>query len=449
MHYSSEAQHRRMTETPLPKLIGSLALPTVANQLITIIYNTADTWFVSQISTSAAAAVGVVFSLMSIIHAVGYSFAMGAGSMISRHLGAKEDDQARICANSALAIAVLCGSLLLIFGLLTLEPLVRLLGATETILPHAVDYASWILIGAPVMCAANVLGNTLRAEGKAALSTLGLCSGGILNMILDPIFIFVLKMGIGGAAIATILSQTVSFLILLWVYLSGKSIVRLGFCWISRNPRIYLQIIKTGMPTFFRQSMASISSAFMNVQAAAWGGDAAVAAMSISYKVYLWVRNGVLGIGQGFMPVAGYNFGARNYRRVREGFRITCIYGSILSVTCAVILAVFAEPVLHWFRDDPEVIRIGTVALRYGCAVMPFLGYSTFVNQLCQCLGFSKQATVLACCRQGIFFLPLILLLPMVWGLTGVQLTQPLSDFLTFLVSIPYQIYFFRKYLPQ
>ena len=446
MNRSSEAQHQRMTETPMPRLILSLALPTVASQLISILYNTADTYFVSQISTSAAAAVGVVFSLMSIIQAFGYGMGMGANSLISRCLGAKRDYDAHRYGNSAFAAALVFGLLLLIGGLLTLEPLMHLLGATETILPYAAAYARYILLGAPILCASFVLNNILRSEGEAVLAMVGLCTGGILNIVLDPLLIFALDLGIAGAAIATVLSQCISFCILLSAFLRGKGAIRLGLRWVSRDPWDYVRIFRTGLPTICRQGMASLASALMNVQAAAFG-DAAVAAMTISYKVYLWVRSAIIGIGQGFQPVAGYNYGDKRYRRVREAFRFSTILGTIVCSAAALILAAQAETILGWFRDDPAVIRIGAQALRYACIVMPFLAYSTYVNQLYQCLGFSAQATFLACCRQGVFYLPLILLLPALCGVTGVELTQPAADFLTFLLSIPFQIRFYRRWL--
>ena len=447
MQYSSEARHRCMTETPMPKLIGSLALPTVASQLVSVIYNTADTYFVSQIGTSAAAAVGVVFALMSIIQALGFGIGMGASSLISRCLGAKQDEEAHRYGSSALAAAVLVGFLLLFGGLLTLRPLMRLLGSTETILPYAEAYARYILLGAPVMCASCVLNNVLRSEGDAVLSMAGLCTGGLLNLVLDPLFIFRLNMGIGGAALATILSQLVSFCVLLTPFLRGRSIVRLRLRSVSLKARTYLRIIQVGFPTICRQGMASLASALMNNQSALFG-DAAVAAMTISYKIYLWVRNIVIGIGQGFQPVAGYNFGAGDRRRVREAFRVATVLGTVVCTLAALVLAFFAEPVLLWFRDDADVVRIGAAALRYGCFVMPFMAYSTFVNQLYQCLGFSREATLLASCRQGIFYLPLILLLPALLDITGVEMTQAGADLLTFLVSIPFQIQFYKKIVP-
>ncbi len=444
----SETQHKRMLNTPIPKLVCSMALPTVASQLISVIYNTADTYFVSQINTSASAAVGVVFSLMSIIQAFGFGLGMGANSLISRKLGAKEDEAAYRFANSALFAAVIVGVLLLAGGLLHLRWLMGVLGSTPSMLPYACDYAGYILLGAPVMCASFVLNNILRSEGEATLSMCGLCAGGLLNILLDPLLIFGMGLGIAGAAIATVVSQVVSFTILLSFFLRGKSIVKLGVRWISRRPEDYWLICKIGFPTICRQGMASIASALLNINAAVYG-DAAVAAITIANKIYLLVRNIILGIGQGFQPVAGYNFGAGNQKRVRQAFLFSCGIGTGVCTVCAIALFFSAGLVISWFRKDAEVIRIGTTALYYACGVMPFMAYSTYVNQMVQCLGFSVSAAFLACCRQGVFFIPLVLVLPQVVGLTGIQVVQPAADFLTFLISIPFQIVFFRRVLSK
>ena len=443
---TSEEQHRRMLQTPIPKLVLSLAAPTVASQLISIIYNTADTYFVSQISTSASAAVGVVFSLQSIIQAYGFGVAMGASSLISLRLGEKKDRDANMYATSGFLAEFVGGLLMLVFGLLYLEPLMRVLGATETMMPHARAYGEIILMGAPVMCGSFILNCILRAEGAAVASMIGLCSGGILNIALDPLLIFTFGMGTAGAAVATVASQCVSFLVLAVAFLRGRSIVRLRPKYISRSPRDYMQILAVGFPTIARQGMASLASALMNIQGAVYG-DAAVAALTISNKIYLLVRNVMIGIGQGFQPVAGYNYGAGDRKRTREAFIFATKLGTVVCIFAAGIIAVFAGPIIGWFRADDQVIAIGRLALLYACAVMPFMAYSTFVNQLYQCLGYKLPATVLASLRQGICYLPLIFILPHFWGLQGVQMTQPGSDLLTFFICIPFQIAFFRKHL--
>lgn len=446
---NKETQYEKMLVSPIPKLITSLAVPTVLSQLITTIYNTADTYFVSQIGTSATAAVGVVFSLMSIIQAVGFGLGMGANSLISRNLGAKNDDEANTYGNSAFIASIIFGLCLMVFGLLGLQPLMRILGSTETMLPYSCSYGKYILIGAPVMCSAFVLNNILRSEGHALYAMWGLCIGGILNMILDPIFIFGLDMGIGGAALATILSQIVSFIILLSIFVRNKSIVKLNLKYISKKHSDYFLILKTGFPTICRQMLGSVSSALLNIQAACYG-DATVGAITIANKIYMLVRNIILGIGQGFQPVAGYNYGAKNKKRVKEAFIFATAAGTAICTVAAILIGFNANHVIAWFRsDDIEVINIGTQTLYFACAVMPLMAFSTYVNQMYQCLGFSKQATFLASLRQGLCFVPLILIMPAIVGVIGVQVSQPGADLLTFIISMPFQIKFFRRQLNE
>lgn len=443
---TKEKQYKKMLETPIPKLVTSLAVPTVFSQLITTIYNTADTYFVSHIGTSAMAAVGVVFSLMSIIQAVGFGLGMGANSLISRNLGAKNDKEANKYGNSAFIAAIIFGLCLMIIGIFCLKPLMKMLGSTETMIPYSCGYGKYILIGAPVMCSSFVLNNILRSEGHASYAMWGLCIGGMLNIILDPLFIYKFEMGIKGAALATILSQVVSFFILLSIFIRNKSIVKLSLKYISKRPLDYFLILKTGLPTICRQALGSVSSALLNIQASFYG-DAAVGAITIANKIYMLVRNVILGVGQGFQPVAGYNYGANNKKRVKEAFIFACIVGTIICTVSAILIGLNVQTVIEWFRkDDIEVIHIGTQTLYFVCAVMPFMAYSTYVNQLYQCLGFSREATFLACCRQGICFVPLVLIIPSIIGVVGVQISQPASDLLTFIISLIFQIKFFKRY---
>lgn len=448
LRQSGYDRHNRMLETPMPRLIVSMAAPTTASQLVTIIYNTVDTYFVSQIGTSAAAAVGVVFSLMTLIQACGYAMGTGSSSLVSRSLGAERYEDACKYANSGLFGAVLIGGAVAAAGLACLGPMMYLLGSTETVFPYAYDYAKFVLLAAPVTCTSFVLNITLRAEGQAVYAMCGLCAGGILNAVLDPVFIFGLRLGTAGASLATLISQCVSFLILLLPFLRGMSAVSLGGKWISRSPSDYFAIVRTGFPTVCRQGMSTLASALTNIHAAAFD-DAALAAITIANKIYTLVRSIVLGIGQGFQPVAGYNFGAGKKARTKEAFVFSSKLGTAVCAVFSALLLVTADHVIAWFRDDPEVIEMGAAALRIACGAMPFLTYGTFVNQMYQCLGFSAWATLLACCRQGIFFLPLIHILPHIWGLAGVQMTQPVSDILTCLVSIPAQILFFKRVLRE
>ena len=411
-----------MIRSPIPRLVTSLAVPTVISMLITVVYNTADTYFVSQINKSASAAVGAIYPIMAIIQAVGYGLAMGGGSLSSLMLGQKNDEQAHRYATTAFFCAVLFGVPVAAAGLFPLRGFLRLLGCSPTMLPYAQPYGRIILLAAPR----------------------GLGVSGVLNLLLDPLFIFKLKLGTGGAALATILSQTVSFAIFLFVFLTGRSILVLHPNYIAKEAAVYRRIILTGLPTICRQSLGSLSAALLNVQAVVYG-DAAVSAVTIANKVYVLVRNVVLGIGQGFMPVAGYNYGAGEKKRAWQAFVFAGRLGSALCVICAAVIAAFASPIMRWFSSDAQVVAIGVNTLYFCCAVMPFMAVSTYVNQLYQCLGFKAPATFLASCRQGVFFVPAIFLLPKLFGLVGVEISQPAADLLTFFVCVPFMISFYKK----
>ncbi len=442
---SEEQQYIRMTETPVSRLVTSLAVPTVCGMLVSSIYNITDTFFVSQLGTSASAAVGVVFSIQSLIQAVGFSIAMGSGSMVSRRLGQKDSESASKFVSSAFAMAFVFGTLLGVFGLLFLEPVLSLIGSTETMMPHSVAYARYILAAAPIFAASFVLNVAMKSQGNAMLSTLGMAAGNLLNVVLDPLLIFGLKMGTAGAALATAISQCVSFLALLWCFLKKQDTLHIKWSLVSRDVHDYITIVRVGSPTLCRQGCGSIASALLNNRAMLFG-DAAVAAMSIANRVYNVIRSILVGIGQGFQPVAGFNYGAKRPDRVKAAFRFTLVLGTGVALLSTGLLAVSAPQLMALFRrDDPEVIRMGSQALRMLCVVLPLLGYSTYVNQMLQCLGRSGQATFLASCRQGTLYVPLILVLPAVLGFTGIQLTQPIADGLTFLVSIPFHVWFFRS----
>lgn len=435
--------YKMMTETPVPRLIWRLAIPTIISMLVSSIYNTADTFFVSQLGTSAAGAVGVVFSVMAIIQAIGFTIGMGAGNILSRQLGAKEDEEATITASTGFAFALVLSLLLSIFGIAFQKDLMRLLGATETILPYAEAYAEYIFLGCPVMCLSFVMNNYLRAEGKAMYGMIGITIGGVLNIFLDPIFIFTLGFGTAGAAMATALSQLISFCILLSFFLRGKSSVRISLMKVSRDIKLYLKIVLIGLPTLMRQGLASIASVALNVAAAAFG-DAAVAAMSITGRIMMFAFSAMLGFGQGFQPVSSFNYGAKRFDRVRLATKYTAFVGTILMLCVSALCIILAPSIMKAFRkDDLEVIAIGVYALRAQALLLPLTGIVTATNMGLQSTGNAVPATVLAMARQGIFFIPLILILPGFAGLKGVALSQPISDGLTFIIAL----FFFASFL--
>lgn len=443
---NSECMRAEMLEKPMGRLLFEKSYPTVIIQLISVIYNTADTYFVAKINTESAAAVGVVFSLMSIIQAVGFGIGMGASSLVSRSLGAQDNRRANIYGSTAVFSGLLFGTLLMIIGLKNINALMRLIGASETVLPYAVSYSRYILIAAPFMCLAFVLNNLLKAEGQSFFAMIGMTAGGLLNLLLDPLFIFGFQMNIRGAAVATMISQVISGLIMCIYFVNKRSIVQLSFRDISKDASDYLSIVKNGIPTIVRQGLGSVSAALLNAQAVIYG-DAAVAAISIANKIYMLIRNIILGIGQGYQPIAGYCYGAGKNERVRKAFLLSSVAGTMCCSIFAVLVFLFRVPIMTWFRADAEVIVVGSRALKWFCIAMPLLAYSTYVNQTYQCLGYSVTATLLASCRQGIFFIPLALWLPKVIGITGIEMLQSTADIMTFMISIPFQILFFKRHL--
>ncbi len=441
-----ETQHLNMTTLPIPGLVIRLAIPTVISMLVTALYNTADTFFVSRLGTSASGAVGIVFSIMAIFQAIGFTFGTGAASMISRKLGAQETEAASRYASTSFFLAFVSGLIFTVYGLFSIDDFMISLGSTETILPYAKSYAMYILLGAPIMCTSFVMNNVLRAEGKAAFAMVGLVTGALLNIVLDPIFIFTFGLGISGAAIATLISQCISFSILLSVFILRKSSMRISIKNISRKPKEYFDILTLGTPSLCRQGLASIATVALNVAASAYG-DAAVAAMSIVGRTFMLVLSMMIGLGQGFMPVSGYNYGAKNYARVKEAFWFTVKTGLLIMAVTAVTGFVMAPEIVSTFRrEDAEVIAIGTLAMRLQFSALILQPLFVSTNMLFQSTGHAARATFLACNRQGVYFLPLILILPSIFGITGIQITQPISDILSFLTCIPF-LYFFMKKL--
>lgn len=437
-------KYEKMTETPIGRLTTSLAIPTIISMLVSAIYNMADTYFVTKIGTSASGAVGVVFSLMTIIQAVGFTLGMGSGTWIGRLLGAGDEKEASRVAATGFYSALGFGLLLTVLGLLFLDPLMGALGATDTILPYARDYARYILLAAPVMSASFVMNNLLRFEGMARFSMIGITTGGILNILLDPLFIFVFGMGISGAAAATALSQCISFLLLLSCFVRKKTVVRLYPSNISRNVKMYLQIVNNGLASFFRQGMASIANISLNLAAGVYG-DPAIAAMSIVGKI-MWLMNSVIvGFGQGYQPVLGFNYGAKRFDRAKEAFLFMVKSSTLIGCVFAAS-GVLAAPYLlqHMIGYDPKAVEIGTVALRAQAAAFPLLPLWTAGNMSYQSIGKSWTATFLSSARQGFFFLPAIFILPAVAGIRGVQLAQPVADVCTFLLVVPFAIRFYR-----
>lgn len=437
-------QYRKMTETPVPKLVIQLGIPTIISMLITNIYNMADTYFVSTLGTSASGAVGVVFSLMAILQAFGFMFGHGAGSIISRKLGNKDTESASRFASTSFFLSLLFGTVIGAVGILFLTPFMRILGSTETILPYAKQYGFFILLAGPFMTSSCVLNNILRYEGRAAYAMIGLTAGGILNMIGDPILMFGFHLDVAGAGLSTALSQIISFFILLYMFLAGKTESKLSIRSVTRKAEEVLLIIKTGFPSLIRQGLGSVSTMLLNHQAGVFG-DAAVAAMSIVNRICMLIFSVGLGMGQGYQPVAAFNYGAGKYDRVKKGFWFTAAVGEVVLGGLAIVGMIVSSSVIGLFRDDPEVIRIGVLALRCQCVACFFQPLTVCTNMMFQSVGESGKASFLAALRSGICFIPLILILPYLFGLTGVQTAQTGADLLTFAISLPLLIPFLKK----
>ena len=433
---SLEERFNYMTKTPVSRLICALSVPTIISMMVTNLYNMADTFFVGRISTQATAAVGIVLSLMNIIQAIGFFCGHGSGNYVSRKLGAGDLKEAQEMAATGFALAFILGFLIFAVGVIKLRALAILLGATETIIQDTQDYMRIILFGTPFMTSQIVINNQLRFQGSAVYAMVGLVSGALLNIFLDPLFIFVFGLGVTGAALATIISQIISFGILFLGSTQGANI-RIKFRNIRLNAHYILQIINGGAPSLFRNSLISISGIMLNHMAGLLGGDAAIAGMSVVNRVTLFANSALIGFGQGFQPVCSYNYGAGLHGRVKQGYLFCLKYGTVFLICMALISAFFSERIVSFFRDDPDVIAIGSAALCWQMLTLPLNATSVISNMMLQSIGKGVRATITASARSGIFFIPSIIILTELYGLWGVETAQPCADILGCLLTVP------------
>lgn len=429
------ARFRDMTETPVPKLITRLSVPTIISMLVTAIYNAADTFFVGRISTEATAAVGLAFSAMAVIQALGFFCGQGSGNYLSRMLGAGKQEEAEQMAATGLALSMILGVLVAAGAILNIRQLSAFLGASGTTVEETVRYLRIIVIGAPFMMGQFVINNQLRYQGSALYAMVGLLCGAILNIFLDPLLIFVFRMGVAGAALATISGQMISFFVLLLGSMQGANI-RLNVKNVRLNGHFLAEIVNGGIPALFRQGLAAVATVLLN-RAAGVYGDAAIAGMSVTTRVAMFVSSALIGFGQGYQPVCSFNYGAEKKGRVREGFFFCVRYGTMFLSTMALLCFIFAPHIIAFFRNDPAVIAVGTVALRWQAAALPLLPTIVITNMMLQSIGKGVKASITASARSGIFFIPLILILPKLFGLLGVEMTQAIADILSVSVSIP------------
>ena len=441
------SQYERMTTTPVHKLIIKLSIPTIISMMVSNVYNLVDTAFVGTLGNSASGAVGIVFGFMAILQAIGFLFGQGSGSMISRKLGNKDIETASQIASTGFFTALFLSIIATIICFIFLDPIIFMLGSTETIAPYAKTYILFILATAPLMVTSFTLNNILRYQGKAFLGMIGLMTGAIINIAGDAVFMFGLKMGIAGAGLSTSLSQIISFIILLSAFLRGKTQVTISLKNFQLKGAMIREIITTGLPSLLRQSLNSICTILLNFQAAVYG-DAAVAAMSITARIFFFIFSISIGVGQGFQPVSGFNYGAKKYKRIRAAYKFTFLISEVFMIVFGGIVFIFASRFVQVFRDDSTVIEMATRALRLQCMAVLFLPLGMVTEMLFQSTGNKLQAALLSSFRSGLFFIPLLLILPYFRGMAGIQEAQPLAYVMAFIPTVVMAKIFFNK-LPK
>jgi len=426
-----------MLTLPMHRLIPKMAVPTIISMLITSMYSLADTYFVSYLGTSATAAVGVNFSLDNLIMTVGAFLAVGANSFIARLLGAKQDKKASQVLSTTFFTAIFAGILVSVLGLVFLDPLVRGLGATENIIQYSKDYASYVLLAAPFMASSFVMNQCLRSEGSALFSMIGMVSGAVLNIALDPLFILGFGWGVKGASAATAISKVVSFIILFIPYFRRSSLLHLSVRNIQFSREIVSEVAKMGFPAMMRSGLAAVSMIVLNKVAGLYS-DSILAGMSVVNRVVMFPTAAILGFGQGFQPVTGFNWGARRFDRVYKAFTFSSIVALIAGAVMGIILAVFAQPLIGLFtKTDQELLAIGILSIRLQCLVMPIHAWVIVVNMLYAGLGKARGAAILSISRQGLCLIPAIVILPLLFGANGLAAAQFASDLLSMLIAVP------------
>lgn len=449
----AKAMNRReyMTTTPVPQLILKLSVPTIISMMVTAIYNTADTFFVARVShdpavnTAATAAVGLVFTVMAIIQAFGFFCGHGSGNYLSRMLGADNHKEANEMASTGFAIALIIGVFFAVVGNIFVEPIADFLGATPTTLQFTKDYMRIILFGAPFMMAQFVINNQLRFQGSAVYAMVGLMSGAAMNMVLDPLLILGFHMEVKGAAIATIMGQFTSFVVLLIGTSKGENI-KMSIKNVHINGHYIYEIINGGAPSLFRQGLAAISTLLLNRTAGAIGSDAAIAGMSVAGRLMLMMGSALIGFGQGYQPVCSFNYGAGLLKRVKEGFVFCVKWSTVFLIGIGAVCYILAPRIISFFSKDPAAIEVGVTALRYMAMAAPLSGAIVISNMMLQSIGKGFKASITASARNGICFIPLILILPQFLGIRGVEMCQACADVFSLFIAVPLAYTELRKF---
>lgn len=434
MHNGTD-NYTYLTTAPIHRVIPTMAVPTIISMLVTALYNMADTFFVGKLDTQSTAAVGVVFSLMFFVQACGFFFGHGSGNYIARELGAKRHDSARRMAAAGFFLSFATGLCITVMGLLLLRPLCFMLGATPTILPHTEQYLGIVLLGAPFFTSSLTLNNQLRLQGNASYAMVGIVTGAVLNVGLDPLLIFTFDLGVAGAAMATVAGQVASACILLAMTRRGENI---AIHWSQFHPTwsTAKEIFYGGSPSLCRQGLLCMATMLLN-HAAGTYGDAAIAAMSIVNRITMMLMAVVIGLGQGFQPLCGFCYGAGRMARLKRAYWFTVAGGTTFLLLCSLVGWTASRQAIGLFRNDAAVIAIGALALRWQLLSLPLNGFIMTSNMLTQTCRKPVSANILASARSGLFFVPLIIVLPRLIGLKGVEVCQTASDFCAFLLTVP------------
>ena len=444
----SDRQQQRaqmMLNEPISRVIPKMAIPTLVAFIINSVYSLADTYFVSALGTEATAAVSVNASLDQLIMMTGSLLAIGANSYIARLLGEGKNQKASTVLSSAFFIAFGLGFALMLVGVTFMTPMVRLLGATPTCEQYSIEYATYVLLAAPFMASSFVMNQCLRSEGSATLSMIGMGFGGILNCVLDPIFIFGLDMGVAGASLATAISKLVSFAILIYPYITKHSLLHLSIRNCRPTVSILTQIISVGSSSMFRSLLAVVAGIMLN-KLAGNISDSVLAGIGVTTKIMMFPFSIILGFGSGFQPVAGFNWGAKRYDRVRESYRFSAIVALVGAGVMALVVAIFANPIITAFAGtDPQMQEIGALSIRLQCLALPVHAWVAVVNMFCVGLGNARGAFILATARQGTCFIPILYPMAYLMGAYGVASAQAAADVLTLVLAVPIIIKMLRK----
>lgn len=442
-----QTQYEKMTQTSIPKLIITLSIPTILSMLITNVYNIVDTAFVGTLGNSASGAVGVVFGFMAILQAVGFLFGQGAGSLLSRQLGAHDEENASKTTSTGFFGSIIVSIIVAVFCAIFLDDLVMALGSTVTIAPYAKTYIAYILAVAPLFTSSFTLNNLLRYEGRAMLGMVGMMAGAIINIAGDAVFIFGLNMGIEGAGLSTAISQVISFSILLSMFLCGKTQSKISFKYIDFRFKFIWNVVATGFPSLLRQGLGSVATIVLNMCASQYG-DEGVAGMSIVSRIFFFILSVAIGVGQGFQPVSGFNFGAKKYSRLKDAYIFTVKLATALVVVIGMVVYILAPGIVRILRDDGKVIEIATRSLRIHCMALPFLPIGIMTEMLFQSTGKKLWASIFSSLRSGVVYIPLLMIMAHVRGLAGIQEAQPLAFIICSVPAVLVAILYFKK-LPK